>query len=237
LQDLPFLASAPIWFPPGEDALEEPDGLLAIGGELTPQWLVEAYCRGIFPWFDDDSGPIYWWCPSERGVIAPGRMKVSRSLQKTLRSCKFQVTVDQNFAAVIDACAATRIDNVGTWITVAMNNAYNDLHQAGLAHSIEVWQEEVLVGGLYGLSLGNMFFGESMFASATDASKVAFYKLHELLTEWDFKLIDCQMMNPHLASLGVLPMPRAEFLALLERNSLEATRLGSWQMPTSVTAL
>ena len=237
MPELPFLPPSPIWFPPGEEALNEPDGLLAIGGELTAQWLVEAYCQGVFPWFDDDSGPIYWWCPSERGVIRPGQMKVSRSLKKTLRSGKFNITLDQDFTSVINTCAATRVDNVGTWITSAMIEAYNELHQAGLAHSIEVWQDEVLVGGLYGLSLGNMFFGESMFALAADASKAAFFKLNEILHSWDFALIDCQMMNPHLESLGVIPMPRAKFLAMLEKNNFSETRLGSSQLPASETAL
>ena len=237
MPELPFLPPSPIWFPPGEEALEEPDGLLAIGGELTPQWLVEAYCQGVFPWFDDDTGPIYWWCPRERGVIQPGQMKVSRSLKKTLRSGKFQITVDQNFASVINACAAIRADNVGTWITCAMIEAYSELHHAGLAHSIEVWQDEVLVGGLYGLSIGNMFFGESMFAQATDASKVAFFKLNEILHSWGFALIDCQMMNPHLESLGVIPMPRTKFLAMLEKNNLSETKLGTWQLPAAESAL
>ena len=237
MPDLPFLPPSPIWFPPGEEALDEPDGLLAAGGELSAQWLIEAYCRGIFPWFDDDSGPVYWWCPSERGVIQPGQMKVSRSLKKTLRSDKFRITADENFASVISACAATRANTVGTWITPAMMTAYEELHLAGLAHSIEVWQDETLVGGLYGLSLGNMFFGESMFARADDASKAAFFKLNELLQSWDFALIDCQMMNPHLASLGVVPMPRAEFLALLAQNNLSDTRLGDWQLPTQAHTL
>ncbi len=217
--------------------MDEPDGLLAVGGELSAQWLIEAYCRGVFPWFEDDSGPIYWWCPSERGVLQPGQMKVSRSLKKTLRSDKFQITADENFASVINACATTRADTVGTWITPAMMQAYEELHLAGLAHSIEVWQDETLVGGLYGLSLGNMFFGESMFAHAGDASKAAFFKLNELLQSWEFELIDCQMMNPHLASLGVVPMPRTEFLTKLAQNNLSDTRLGSWQLPTQARAL
>ena len=237
MPDLPFLPPSPIWFPSGEEALDEPDGLLAAGGELSAQWLIEAYCRGIFPWFDDDSGPIYWWCPSERGVIQPGQMKVSRSLKKTLRSDKFHITVDENFTSVIAACAATREHTVGTWITPAMTTAYEALHLSGLAHSIEVWQNQVLVGGLYGLSLGNMFFGESMFARANDASKVAFFTLNELLQSWDFTLIDCQMMNPHLASLGVVPMPRTEFLAMLAQNDLSDTRLGNWQLPSQVNTL
>ena len=237
MPDLLFLPPSPIWFPPGDEALDEPDGLLAAGGELSAQWLIEAYCRGIFPWFDDDSGPVYWWCPSERGVIQPGQMKVSRSLKKTLRSDKFHITVDENFASVIGACAATREHTVGTWITPAMTTAYEGLHLSGLAHSIEVWQNQVLVGGLYGLSLGNMFFGESMFARADDASKVAFFTLNELLQSWDFTLIDCQMMNPHLASLGVVPMPRTEFLAVLAQNDLSDTRLGNWQLPSQVNTL
>jgi leucyl/phenylalanyl-tRNA--protein transferase len=230
LTTLPLLPKSPIWFPPSNEALTEPDGLLAAGGALNPQWLIEAYCQGIFPWFEDDTGPIYWWCPSQRGVVEPGKMKISRSLRKTLKNHKFTVTADRAFAEVVNACAGTRIHSVGTWITPDMMLAYNELNKAGVAHSIEVWDADALIGGLYGLSLGRMFFGESMFATKSNASKIAFFKLNQLLEQWNFDLIDCQMMNPHLESIGAKPMSRENFLELLKNNDLRDTRLGAWQL-------
>ena len=174
--------------------MDDPNGLLAAGGALTPEWLVEAYALGIFPWFDSDDGPIYWWCPAERGVIAPGDMKVTRSLGKRLRNGGFDVTFDRCFTDVIHACAKTR--NVGRHLDYPeMCKAYGELHATGIAHSVEVWRDGILVGGL-GLALAT-FFGESMF-QVPDAS-VAFYHLHQQLLAWNFSLIDCQMMNPHLA--------------------------------------
>jgi leucyl/phenylalanyl-tRNA--protein transferase len=155
-------------------------------------------------------------------------MRITRSLAKRLRNGGFTVTFDHCFDDVIEACAKLRATSVGTWITPRMCQAYRELHATGVAHSVEVWSENTLVGGLYGLSLGQMFFGESMFAQRPDASKVAFYHLHERLRAWNFSLIDCQMMNPHLESLGVKPMPREAFLALLEKNDLGQSRLGPW---------
>lgn len=157
-------------------------------------------------------------------------MKISRSLRKTLKNHKFTVTADRAFAEVVNACAGTRIHSVGTWITPDMMLAYNELNKAGVAHSIEVWDADALIGGLYGLSLGRMFFGESMFATKSNASKIAFFKLNQLLEQWNFDLIDCQMMNPHLESIGAKPMSRENFLELLKNNDLRDTRLGAWQL-------
>lgn len=228
MSGIPLLPSDPISFPEPCYALDDPDGLLAAGGALTPDWLVEAYGLGIFPWFENDDGPIYWWCPAVRGVTVPGQMRITRSLAKRLRNGGFTVTFDRCFDDVIEACAKLRATSVGTWITPRMRQAYRELHATGVAHSVEVWSENMLVGGLYGLSLGQMFFGESMFAERPDASKVAFYHLHQRLCAWDFSLIDCQMMNPHLKTLGVKPMPREAFLSLLEKNDLSLSRLGPW---------
>tara|TARA_X000000950_G_scaffold183363_1_gene222172 strand:+ start:18139 stop:18909 length:771 start_codon:yes stop_codon:yes gene_type:complete len=236
----PFLLSEQIAFPHPKHALAEPDGLLAIGGALTPDWLLTAYANGIFPWFNDDTDIICWWSPGERGVLRPGGMHVSRSLRKRIRNAGFAVTFDKDFAGVIEHCRLTRLratdsntnTATGTWITPAMQRAYNELHSLGVAHSVEVWQDSKLVGGLYGLSLGKMFFGESMFALQPDASKIAFFNLQQCLTDWSFTLIDCQMMNPHLQSLGVSPMPRGEFLQLLYANRSAPTLRGSWQAKT-----
>ena len=232
MSGIPLLPPDPIGFPEPSSALDNPDGLLAAGGALTAEWLMEAYGRGIFPWFENDEGPIYWWCPTERGVIEPGQMRISRSLAKRLRNGGFSVTLDHCFGDVIEACGKLRATSVGTWITPRMRQAYRELHATGVAHSVEVWWENALVGGLYGIALGHMFFGESMFATRPDASKVAFYHLHQRLHAWQFSLIDCQMMNPHLASLGVVPMPRETFLALLTENDLSKSRLGPWDERT-----
>ena len=215
-------------FPDPHDA--GPDGLLAAGGKLTEDWLLAAYGQGIFPWFDDDDGPILWWSPDPRAVIEPGAMRVSRSLAKTIRRGDFVVTMDRDFHQVVAQCALTRRDS-GTWITPRMLKAYQALHVAGYAHSVEVWAEESLVGGLYGVSLGEMFFGESMFSCANDASKVAFAALHAALAAWDFRCIDCQLPNPHLSSLGVIPVPRSAFLRLIADNQQQPTRRGAWQLP------
>lgn len=228
MSGIPLLPIDPVGFPEPSHALDDPNGLLAAGGALTAEWLIEAYAQGIFPWFENDEGPIYWWCPAERGVIAPGAMRITKSLAKRLRNGGFNVTFDRCFDKVIEACAKLRATSVGTWITPQMRQAYQELHATGVAHSVEVWLEDSLVGGLYGLSLGQMFFGESMFAVRPDASKVAFYHLHRRLQTWNFSLIDCQMMNPHLESLGVVPMPRKEFLDLLANNDLSQSRLGPW---------
>ncbi len=205
------------------------DGLLAVGGELSADWLLTAYSEGIFPWFEDDDGPVMWWSPDPRGVLRPGKMRVTKSLARTLSKQRFEVTIDQAFKAVIAQCANLR-EQSGTWITPAMIEAYSELHDLGFAHSVEVWSADELVGGLYGLSLGRMFFGESMFATATDASKVAFAALNAQLQIWQFDLIDAQMPNAHLSTLGVEAMARQDFLDLLEKNPVHETRRGLWTL-------
>jgi leucyl/phenylalanyl-tRNA--protein transferase len=223
------LSRTSLGFPSPEDAADEPNGLLAIGGDLSVARLVEAYSRGIFPWFDSDDGPILWWSPDPRGVVAPSAIKISRSLRQRLKRGTYRCTMDRAFTDVIDACAGARSYANGTWITPRMRDAYVRLFDAGFAHSVEAWDQEGLAGGLYGVSLGRFFFGESMFTRRTDASKVAFATLAAELDRWRFELIDCQMMNPHLATLGVRPMARSVFLSLLSHNRRHPTRRGRWQ--------
>lgn len=236
MSGLNLLARGKPAFPAAERALTEPNGLLAVGGELNTDWLVTAYQHGVFPWFDDDSGPLLWWSPDPRAVLFPDQLKVSRSLAKRMRNAGFQVTLDTGFSQVIEGCAEARAradeQPAGTWITRNMIDAYVELHQLGLAHSVEVWLEGDLVGGLYGVSLGRMFFGESMFARARDASKVALVSLCDQLLQWDYPLIDCQVSNPHLLSLGAVELPRTEFIAKIEWNAQQPTRQGTWQFDT-----
>jgi len=206
--------SPDITFPDVELALKEPDGLLAIGGDLSIARLLSAYAGGIFPWYGPGQ-PILWWSPDPRLVLRPETLHISRSLRKTLRKRPFRVTLDAAFEAVIDNCAAPRDYAGGTWITVEMKTAYLELHRQGYAHSVECWQDKRLVGGLYGVSIGRIFFGESMFAHASDASKVALATLARQLGRWDFPVIDCQVHTRHLESLGAIPLPRKEFLGVL----------------------
>lgn len=227
---LALLPPTPVGFPDPRQAMTDPDGLLAAGGALTVDWLLEAYAHGIFPWFSEHDPHILWWSPKNRAVLTPGRMHVSRSLRKTLRKTDFTITLDTCFEAVVRACAGPRRYADGTWITTDMAAAYLQLHEAGFAHSIEVSADGVLVGGLYGVSLGRMFFGESMFSHRPSASKVAFYMLQRQLHAWGFSLLDCQIMNPHLHSLGVIEIPRAEFLRRLAANPLAETRRGAWTL-------
>ena len=203
-------------FPPVELALREPDGLLALGGDLAPQRLLRAYRHGIFPWYSAGQ-PILWWSPDPRMVLRPAGLKISRSLGKTLRRNRFEITLDKAFDAVMTGCAEPRADSEGTWITPEMRHAYGQLHAAGYAHSVEAWQEDQLVGGLYGVALGRVFFGESMFARVADASKVAFAHLVRQLARWRFGLIDCQVYTGHLASLGAEPLARAAFVEELDQ--------------------
>ncbi len=233
MDPIPWLSPNVVGFPSPEQALDDPDGLLAAGGALSPPWLLEAYSRGIFPWFDNDQDHILWWSPAQRAVLKPGTMKVSKSLAKRIRNAGFEVRWDTRFEGVIDACRGPRSGSTGTWITPAMRAAYVELHHQGYAHSVETFLHGTLVGGLYGLSLGKMFFGESMFSTVSDASKVAFYHLQHRLHDWAFTLIDCQMENPHLHSLGVELIPRAEFLALLANNPLRDTHTGNWRLAHS----
>ena len=222
-------------FPPIEQALKDPNGLLAAGGDLSVPRLLKAYTLGIFPWFDEEQ-PILWWSPDPRAVLFPQDLHISRSLHKTLRSRRFTVTFDRAFEAVISNCSLPRRGSQGTWITEDIISAYVALHQRGYAHSVECWNADgELVGGLYGIALGRLFFGESMFSRATDASKVAFVHLVEQLKEWGFPLIDCQVMNPHLASLGAGLMPRSEFKRWLSDfvpplNDLLQQHPAPWQL-------
>lgn len=217
----------PDWFPPTSRALADPDGLLAAGGDLSPERLLAAYRRGIFPWFDDNQ-PILWWSPDPRFVLVPGNAKVSRSLGKRIRQGRFDVRIDTAFADVMRACAEPRVGQDGTWITRSMYNAYTRLHTLGVAHSVESYADGELVGGLYGLSIGRVFFGESMFHKTTDASKVAFVDLCGRLDRAGFELIDCQVETSHLASLGAMHVPRHEFEALLARSVGAAPAGNPW---------
>ncbi|MGM3388132.1 leucyl/phenylalanyl-tRNA--protein transferase [Stutzerimonas stutzeri] len=219
---LTWLSRGDLVFPPLEKAMREPNGLLAAGGDLSPQRLVAAYRHGCFPWYQEGQ-PILWWSPDPRTVLYPDELHVSRSLRKTLRKGDFTVTLDQAFTDVIRGCAAPRSYAEGTWITTPMQEAYIQLHALGHAHSVEVWQENRLVGGLYGLAMGRLFFGESMFSRTTDASKVGFVTLVERLQGWGFKLIDCQMPTQHLASFGARPIPRSVFAEALARQLDEPT--------------
>ncbi len=197
-------------FPPVEQALKRPNGLLAAGGDLSPERLLRAYRLGIFPWFSGGE-PILWWSPDPRMVLVPSELKIARSMAKTLRKADFRVRADSAFEQVIRACSEPRPRQQGTWITDAMQAAYTRLHRLGVAHSVETWRGDELVGGLYGVALGRAFFGESMFSRATDASKVALVHLAHQLNTWQFGLIDCQMHTPLLASFGAREIPRAQF--------------------------
>lgn len=214
---LTWLQRDDLSFPPLEKAMREPNGLLAAGGDLSPERLLAAYRHGCFPWYQDGQ-PLLWWSPDPRTVLYPDELHVSRSLSKKLRQETFDVTFDRAFRDVIQACAGPRSYTNGTWITTPMQDAYVKLHQLGVAHSIEVWQDQLLVGGLYGLAMGRLFFGESMFSRTTDASKVGFVTLVEHLRDWGFKLIDCQMPTQHLASFGARCISRKTFAETLARH-------------------
>ena len=215
-------------FPPVDTALTDPNGLLAAGADLSTGRLLDAYRRGIFPWAGDDE-PMLWWCPDPRMVLFVGELHVSRSLRRRIRSGGLTVTVDRAFAAVVDGCAAPRPDSDGTWITPAIAVAYGELHRLGHAHSVEAWEDDELAGGLYGVSIGRMFYGESMFAFRPDASKVALAYLVRQLARWGFELVDCQMSTAHLASLGAREVPRAEFLRRLRRLIAEPAPPSPWK--------
>lgn len=203
-------------FPPVEHAVREPNGLLAAGGDLAPARLINAYRSGIFPWYNEGQ-PILWWSPDPRAVLFPSRLKVSRSLRKTLKKGGFKVTLDTAFRQVVQACAAPRTEGGGTWITDEMLEAYCRLHELGIAHSVEAWRGDELVGGLYGVAIGRVFFGESMFSRVTDASKVAFVHLVRQLERWGYAVIDCQVGSGHLQSLGAEDISRADFNTLLQQ--------------------
>ncbi len=214
-------------FPPVEEAMDDPNGLLAAGGDLSPERLLRAYRQGIFPWFDDDQ-PILWWSPDPRAVLFPSNIHISRSLAKRLRRGDFHFSFDRCFEDVVAACAAPRQYSQGTWITDDMAEAYAALHDWGVAHSLEVWLGDELVGGLYGVSLGKLFFGESMFSRVTDASKAAFVALAKQCEAWNFALIDCQIANPHLSSMGATDISRREFVDYLNKYADMPHPLGPW---------
>lgn len=215
-------------FPPVSHALREPNGLLAVGGDLSPERLLMAYQQGIFPWFNADE-PILWWSPDPRMVLHPHEFRLHRSLAKTLRRHVYEIRVDSAFAAVIRACAAPRSYSQETWIQPSMQMAYQQLHELGFAHSVETWVNGELVGGLYGVALGGVFFGESMFSHQRDGSKIALAHLAYQLQRWGFSLIDCQMHTPHLASLGAAEISRTDFLQRLQHALILPPRLGKWR--------
>ncbi|OAI20454.1 leucyl/phenylalanyl-tRNA--protein transferase [Methylomonas lenta] len=215
-------------FPTLDQALEEPNGLIAVGGCLSPQRIINAYRHGIFPWFNPDE-PILWWSPNPRLVLFPEKLKVSRSLNKTLRKQLFEIRLDSAFLSVIQACAEPRPEQAGTWISNEMKQAYLQLHHLGIAHSVEAWQDGELAGGLYGISLGQVFFGESMFHRKTDASKVVFVHLVKQLTNWGYRLIDCQVKSEHLVSLGAEEISRDEFANLLNHYCDQYADAQAWQ--------
>ena len=224
---LTWLKRDDLCFPPLEAALREPNGLLAAGGDLSHERLLAAYRHGCFPWYQDGQ-PLLWWSPDPRTVLFPNELHVSRSLRKRIRQGEFQVTFDQAFTDVIQGCAGPRSYSDGTWITTPMQQAYVQLHEMGVAHSVEVWQEQHLVGGLYGLAIGKLFFGESMFSRATDASKVGFVTLVEQLRDWGFVLIDCQMPTRHLESFGARSIAREQFAAALAEH-LDQPSAADWR--------
>jgi leucyl/phenylalanyl-tRNA--protein transferase len=206
----------------------EPEGLLAVGGDLSAERLLTAYATGIFPWFSEED-PILWWSPDPRCVIYPSEVKVSKSMRQVFRKEAFSCTLDHDFGTVIRNCKKTpRKEQDGTWITSDMVKAYEALHKLGYAHSVEVWQDGKIVGGLYGISLGGTFFGESMFSLVSNASKVAFISLLDHLDALSFDIIDCQVPNPHLKSLGARTIPREQFTKVLHRSVKKDTLRGDW---------
>ena len=233
--------TAPYWlnihdptdFPDVNLAMTEPDGLLAIGGDLTVKRLLTAYQKGIFPWYNENQ-PILWWSPDPRAVLFPEQLKVSKSLRRTIRKQMFTVTFDKAFAEVIQACAEPRPYQNGTWISNEMREAYIRLHKLGHAHSVECWQNDKLVGGLYGIAIGQVFFGESMFSRVTDASKVGFVYLVRHLQAHTYHLIDCQVSSAHLESLGASDIDRHEFIRLLTRYCQKQGWEGDWVIDPAI---
>ncbi|VAW95778.1 Leucyl/phenylalanyl-tRNA--protein transferase [hydrothermal vent metagenome] len=217
--------SEPELFPDTSCALDEPDGLLALGGDLSLKRLTCAYQKGIFPWYSDGQ-PIMWWSPNPRSILSPENIHISRSMRKTLRQTWFDVTFDHDFSGVIKNCATVRSE--GTWITNEMQLAYIEMHKAGFAHSVEIWVKNELVGGLYGIALGKIFFGESMFSKMNDVSKIALVKLSQKLDNDGFKIIDCQVQSQHLSSLGAELVTRTKFNNLLQLNCQTSTS-SNWQ--------
>jgi leucyl/phenylalanyl-tRNA--protein transferase len=230
-----YLLDRRLEFPPAQVAT--PEGLLAVGGDLSARRLVLAYRRGIFPWYSAGE-PILWWSPDPRFVLYPAKLRVTRSMERIMRSGRFRITFDEAFEAVVAGCRdAKRRDETGTWITDAMLEAYCALHRAGYAHSVETWSEDTLVGGLYGVAVGRCFSGESMFARVSNASKAALIRLVERLRQWRFTLIDCQVHTDHLASMGAEAIPRARFLAELSETLRHPAPRGRWNIAQPVGPL
>ncbi|MFZ4705689.1 MAG: leucyl/phenylalanyl-tRNA--protein transferase [Bacteroidales bacterium] len=224
-----ILSREELWFPDVEEADET--GLLAIGGDLSLERLKLAYSRGIFPWFNEE--PVLWWSPDPRMVLFPGKMIISHSLRQIIRRNEFEIRYDTQFENVIRSCAETpRGHEDGTWITNSMVNAYNRMHKAGYAHSVEAFRNGELVGGLYGIAIGKAFFGESMFHLVPNASKIALYHLSELLKEWDFSIIDAQVYTNHLESLGGAMIPRKAYISLLDKALEQPGIYGNWNLVT-----
>jgi leucyl/phenylalanyl-tRNA---protein transferase len=225
-------------FPPIDRALTDPNGLLCAGLELTPELVLAAYERGIFPWYSEGQ-PVLWWSPDPRMVLRPAQFRLHRSLRKSLHHVDFEIRVDTCFDTVMRACADPRPEQGGTWISEAIISAYGELHRAGFAHSVETWMDGELAGGLYGIALGRVFFGESMFMRRTDASKIAFAHLVAQLKRWQFELIDCQQETEHLASLGAAPISRKSFLDALNQwvpLDAAAPRCGAWAFDADLWA-
>lgn len=233
-QQSPFwLETKPVYFPPSKLAMKEPNGLLAVGGDLTPEWLLMAYSKGIFPWFNPED-PILWWTPNPRSVLFIEDLKIKRSLKQAInkyaREQDLKVTLDTDFKTVMQACSSVpREGQDGTWITDNMLNAYATMHNAGHAHSVEVWLNNELVGGLYGIAIGKMFFGESMFSKQANTSKIALVALTMQLKQWGFSVIDTQVETAHLNSLGAKNMSREDFEALIKQQTQKAFPPKKWQ--------
>lgn len=224
---IPWLDShAP--FPPVDAALAEPNGLLAAGGDLSPARLIDAYRNGIFPWYSDDQ-PLMWWSPDPRMVLFPAELRLPRSLKKRLRRHDYEIRTDSSFEQVMQACAEPRYGQAGTWITTDMIAAYCGLQALGHAHSVETWIDGRLAGGLYGIAIGHMFYGESMFTRATDASKLALAHLVRQLGRWGYGMIDCQMKTSHLAAFGAREIPRVEFMHKLQELVNYPAPIGEWR--------
>ena len=232
---IPWLHPYDTAFPHPSSALDEPNGLLAAGGDLSAQRLISAYRQGIFPWFSEED-PILWWSPNPRCVLFPEDIHISRSMRKWMRRSSLTFTFDQAFHRVIASCASLRQETTGTWISPEIESAYIELHKQGIAHSVEVWDEDTLVGGLYGLAMGKLFFGESMFSTQENTSKVAFMALAKQLSLWGYPLIDCQVHNPHLASLGATDIPRTQFLDYIDRYA-DQTNEHPWAFEFDLASL
>lgn len=215
-------------FPNVELAYSEPNGLLAYGGDLSAKRLISAYQSGIFPWFSDDQ-PILWWSPDPRLVLFPEELHISRSLNKVIKKTNLTFSYDKAFPHVIEACSQPREKQQETWITLDMKQAYYELHRLGIAHSFEVWDNENLVGGLYGVAIGQVFYGESMFSRQTNASKIAFVKAVALLSKWNYKLVDCQVETEYLQSFGAQNIPRKEFTNLLSQLTIKTASTDAWK--------